>query len=215
MKLKLIITLIFLSFFSYAKTQKPIQNAPKAHSEEDGHSHSKEDDHSKEKDHDEHGEHKEDQKQGEHEEDKEHGEHKEGEGHAEHKEGEEHGEHEEANSQVGPDKGILSASKELGIQLSPLVEKNFEIKRIKVGNEKSILIPAGALVKSGKEVNLFRLRENYYKRIDFETIKKQGTQIEVRSSNLKSGDEIVVEGNGFLLTAEIAAFGGAPEGHSH
>lgn len=206
MKLKLIITLIFLSFFSYAKTQKPIQNAPKAHSEEDGHGHSKEDNHSKGKDHDEHGEHKEDQKQGEH---------KEGDEHAEHEEGDGHGEHEEANSQVGPDKGILAASKELGIQLSPLVEKNFEIKRIKVGNEKIILIPVGALVRSGKEVNLFRLRENYYKRIDFETIKKQGAQVEVRSSYLKSGDEIVVEGNGFLLTAEIAAFGGAPEGHSH
>lgn len=130
--------------------------------------------------------------------------------------GDEHGEEKaEASSSVGPDKGILEASEKMGIKLSPEAIKNFGLKTLKVSAEKSISILKSAIVMTGEEKNLYRLREGSYKRIDFEVLKTQGTQLTVKSSSLQAGDEIVISGIGFLRIAEVAAFGGAEEGHSH
>lgn len=123
--------------------------------------------------------------------------------------------HEEIeNPQVGPDKGILAASEKEGIKLSPQAEKNFDIQKIKFSTG-TFEIPKQAIVTAGLEVNLYRYREGYYKRIDFEQISRSGNKISIRSKDLKSGDEIATSGLGFLRIAELAAFGGAPEGHSH
>lgn len=130
---------------------------------------------------------------------------------AEEKEG--HGE--EENSQVGPGKGIVSASEEEGIQISPEAEKNFEIKRIAVPASLQLELPKSAIVTAGTEINVFRYRNGHYKRIDFSTVNKAEGRITIKSVDLKAGDEIVIQGTGLLRIAEIAAFGGAPEGHSH
>lgn len=126
-----------------------------------------------------------------------------------------HGHSEEGNDQVGPGKGIVSASEKEGIRISPEAEKNFEIKRIRVVSPSQLEIPKSAIVTAGTETNLFRYRNGHYKRIDFVFIKKSSQQILVSSKDLRSDDEIVVHGIGLLRIAEIAAFGGAPEGHSH
>lgn len=126
-----------------------------------------------------------------------------------------HGEHEQENSQVGADKGILEASEEQGIKLSPEAEKNFEIEKVVVTNSNSTNISKDAVVTSGVEVNLYRYRDGFYKRIDFMKLSKNGTILTISSKDLMKGDSIVTRGLGFILVAEIAAFGGAPEGHSH
>lgn len=126
-----------------------------------------------------------------------------------------HGEHEEENSQVGADKGILEASEEQGIKLSPEAEKNFEIEKVVVTNSNSTNISKDAVVTSGVEVNLYRYRDGFYKRIDFMKLSKNGIILTISSKDLMKGDSIVTRGLGFILVAEIAAFGGAPEGHSH
>lgn len=131
-----------------------------------------------------------------------------------HIEDENHG-HDEESSQVGPDKGILIASEEDGIKLSSEAENNFEIKRAKVLLTNVLEIPRTAIITAGTEVNIYRYRNGFYKRIDFETLQKANGRISIRSKELKIGDEIVISGLGFLRIAEIAAFGGAPEGHSH
>lgn len=122
-------------------------------------------------------------------------------------------EHEEGG-QVGPDKGIMEASEQKGIKLSPEAEKNFELARVKVA-EATITLPKKAIVTAMAEVNVFRYRGGFYKRIDFEFMNRSGDAVTIRSKDLKPGDEIVTRGLGFLRLAEIAAFGGAPEGHSH
>lgn len=126
-----------------------------------------------------------------------------------------HGEHEQENSQVGADKGILEASEEQGIKLSPEAEKNFEIEKVVVTNSNSTNISKDAVVTSGVEVNLYRYRDGFYKRIDFMKLSKNGIILTISSKDLMKGDSIVTRGLGFILVAEIAAFGGAPEGHSH
>lgn len=143
-------------------------------------------------------------------------EHKHSEGESEeHGHGDEHARGEEENPQVGPKKGILAASEEEGIKLSPEAEKNFEIVKFKVMANSAFEIPKEAVVTAGLEVNLYRYRAGFYKRIDFEQLSRSGNKIQIRSKDLKSGDEIAITGLGFLRIAEIAAFGGAPEGHSH
>lgn len=137
--------------------------------------------------------------------------HDDGESHTE--KTEEH--HEETSNQVGPEKGVLEASEQLGIKLSPEALKNFELKTEKVIGSGPWIMPASSRFQSGEEANLYRLRGGFFKRIEFTLVKRTANQITVSSSELKAGDEIVSSGLGFLRITEVAAFGGAPEGHSH
>lgn len=128
--------------------------------------------------------------------------------------------HAEENPQVGVNKGIIAADKEQGFKLSPEAEKNFEIKRIKITHSSQVEITKDMIVTAGIEENIYRFRDGFYKRIDFVTIKSiesktTSRKIIIRSKDLKDGDEIVTAGLGFLRVTEIAAYGGAPEGHSH
>lgn len=122
---------------------------------------------------------------------------------------------EKESSIVGPDKGILAATTEGGIKLSPEATKNFGLQTAALNGSGPWLLPHSAIVYSGRETNLYRFREGFYKRIDFAVLSKDPNSIRVSSPDLKGGDSIVTRGLGLLRVAEIAAFGGAPEGHSH
>lgn len=155
-----------------------------------------------------------------HEDHQEHGEEGHGHGQEEGEDSHAHGEeeshgHEEGSSQVGPEKGILEASEKDGIKLSPEALMNFELKTKELAGSGPWNIPISARLLAGEEVNLFRLRDGFYRRIDFSIVKRNGNGMTVSSKDLKAGDSIVIEGIGFLRIAEITAFGGAPEGHSH
>jgi len=123
--------------------------------------------------------------------------------------------HEEENSNVGTDKGIVKADEEQGFILSPEASKNFEIKTIKLHGVGPWTVPVSARMLSKEEVNLYRIRNGFIKRIDFKLISKNGSSIKIISSDLISGDEVITNGVGFVRIAELTAFGGAPEGHSH
>lgn len=157
-----------------------------------------------EKKHEDHEEHEE----GHHHEDEKNG-HKDDHAHSEN-EG-----HEDVGGNVGPEKGILAADAEKGVTLSPEALKNFEIKTMTLSGAGPWNIPLSARLLSGEEVNIYRGRNNAFKRIDFKTTKTTETSLTITSSDLKAGDAIVIHGIGFLRIAELAAFGGAPEGHSH
>jgi ABC-type Zn2+ transport system, periplasmic component/surface adhesin len=151
-------------------------------------------------DHDHHDDHAEKSEKHDHDEDK-------------HDHEDEH-EHEE-NASVGPDKGITEVNEAEGFKLSKEAIKNFELKTQLLEKAAPWTVPASAVLFSGEEVNLFRLRDGFYKRIDFVTDKKTPQVYTVRSKDLKAGDEVVIAGISFLRMAEIVSTGGAPEGHSH
>lgn len=134
--------------------------------------------------------------------------------HSEHNEKEHEGNAEES-SIVGPNKGIVAANPENGIKLSPEASKNFGLESMQLRGTGPWVLPNSAVVYLARETNLYRLRDGFYKRIDFKTLSKNPNGIYVSSSELKNGDAIVVQGLGLLRVAEIAAFDGAPEGHSH
>lgn len=150
-------------------------------------------------------------------------EHKEGEkdhhdeGEEAHAHGGEEGVHgaEEGNPGVGPEKGILTADEHTGIKLSLEATKTFELKTEKLTGSGPWRLPKAALVLAGEERNLYRFRDGFYKRVDFTSVQESSEGMTINSKDLKAGDEIVVKGLGFLRIAELAAFGGAPEGHSH
>lgn len=119
------------------------------------------------------------------------------------------------SSIASPEKGIMAANAESGIKLSPEALKNFGLQAITLTTPAPWILPTAAVVYSGREVNLYRLRDGFYKRIDFKLLSKESNGVRVSSADLKGGDSVVTAGLGFLRVAEIAAFGGAPEGHSH
>lgn len=126
------------------------------------------------------------------------------------------GEHEEGEAgNIGPDKGILEASEKNGFKLSPEAIKNFDLKYQKLTGDGPWILPKNSIVYSGKEINLYRLRNGFFKRIDFETIKKTSSDITADSDDMREGDEIILVGIGFLRIAELAAFGGVADGHAH
>lgn len=175
-------------------------------------------DHSHAKEKDEHAhsdDHEGAEKSEEGHDDHKHDEHA-GEGdHNEHGEAEGAHEHEEEAANVGPEKGILAADEDRGFKLSPEALKNFEIKSQALSVSQPWTLPLSAQFLSGEEVNLYRLRDGFFKRIDFKLIKRSSDGLTISSESLKPGDEIVTHGVGFLRIAELAAFGGVADGHSH
>lgn len=122
---------------------------------------------------------------------------------------------EEVNSSVGPDKGITVFSETDGFKLSVEAIKNFELRNQRLVGLGPWSIPSAAVLYSGEEVNIYRVRNGFYKRIDFTLISKNGKDVKINSPDLKADDEVVIHGVAFLRSAEIVATGGAPEGHSH
>ncbi|QDK38765.1 hypothetical protein [Bdellovibrio sp. NC01] len=138
--------------------------------------------------------------------------------HGSHEHGEEHeheGETEERNASVGADKGITTVDEHDGFKLSVEAIRNFGIQTLTLGKETQWKIPASAILYSGEEVNVYRVRNAFFKRIDFTTVIKTPKEITIKSADLHAGDEVVISGVGYLRSVEIVASGDAPEGHSH
>ncbi len=125
------------------------------------------------------------------------------------------GEGEEEAANVGPDKGITEFSERNGFKLSAEALKNFDLKFMKLSGDGPWVINKSALVHSGEETNLFRRRNGFFKRIDFQITKTSGNELTVDSDDLREGDEVITFGLGFLRIAELAASGGVAHGHSH
>lgn len=141
------------------------------------------------------------------------------EGHGKEGHEDEHGheeeKHEEENSKIGNGKGIISASEDKGFELSPEAVKNFSFTTIKLSGDFPWILPDSALLLSQDEINIYRIREKIIKRVDLEVIKKTEGSIWIKSFDLKNGDSVIISNVGFIRIAELTAFGGAEEGHSH
>lgn len=136
------------------------------------------------------------------------------EGH-ENEHGHEEEKHEEENSKIGNGKGIISASEDNGFELSQEAVKNFSFTTIKLSGDFPWKLPDSALLLSQDEINIYRIREKIIKRVDLEVIKKTEGSIWIKSFDLKNGDSVIISNVGFIRIAELTAFGGAEEGHSH
>jgi hypothetical protein len=181
-----------------AQTKEASPSSPSMnHGQEKGHEHGKEEGH-------QHGKeegHQHDKEEG-HQNDKE-------EGH-DHDHGHEEGE----RRNVGPDKGVLEASEDLGFKLREGVEERFGIKSQPLISEKPGNLPKGAIVYSKEDYQVFRRRDGFWKPITVKA-KRRGDVVSIESGELKAGDFIAIDGTGFLKIVELSVFGPAIEGHIH
>ena len=195
------ILMALLSFIGFAQSQKSPKNdetlpsSPAGnHGQEKGHEHGKEGhEHGKKEAH-EHGK----------EEAHEHGK----------EEAHEHGHEDGERRNVGPDKGVLEASEDLGFKLREGVEERFGIKTQSITSEKPGNLPKGTIVYSKEEYQIFRKRDGFWKPIDVKATRK-GDSVSIESKDLKAGDLVAIEGTGFLKIVELSVFGPAIEGHIH
>jgi hypothetical protein len=194
MKTILFITLLSFSAFGADNHDEHSHEAEEkaAHKEE----HGKEEDHA----------HSDSEKHDEHE-----GKEDEHAGHDEH--GEEEGGHEEENSAIGPNKGILAKGPN-GFKLSPEAVKNFGFKTADI-NSKVLTLPKQALVHVKAEKFVYRIRDEWIKRLSVKVINKNPTTVTVEIPEYTANDKIIISGNGFIRTTEIVVEEGATEGHSH
>lgn len=126
-----------------------------------------------------------------------------------------HGHGHEENERIGEGKGIVEYNEKEGFRLSPEATKNFSLKTQTLFGKGPWTLPLSAVLYSGEEVNLYRLREGHVKRIDFKIQRKTKETLVVSSSDLTVGDQVAIDGVGFLRIAELAATGQTPDGHAH
>jgi len=126
----------------------------------------------------------------------------------------EHDHEEGERRNVGPDKGVLEASDDLGFKLREGVEERFGIISQTMGSDNRGNIPKGAIVYSREEYQVFRKRNGFWKPVDIEA-KRKGDAVSIKSQELKAGDLIATEGTGLLKIIELSVFGPAIEGHIH
>jgi len=89
-----------------------------------------------------------------------------------------------------------------------------EIQMKPVGSS-NISIDKNTLVLVKDEKTVFRVREGWIKRVPVKVLTKSGGIYSITSNSLKSEDQIIVHGTGFLRIAEVFATEGASHGHSH
>lgn len=167
------------------------------HGEADGHEHAKEKSSKKE---DEHA-----HEEGGHD---DHGEGEEGGGHGDHEE-------EEGGTRFGPGKAITAANKKDGIQLSEKATKTLGLSHITATGTGTFKLPFKSAVFFQNEVGIYRLKNGWHKLIEVELISKTTTEVVVKSSELKSGDQVAKDGVPLLRAAELEAWGGSGDGHGH
>jgi hypothetical protein len=207
-------------FVSASEKKAPAQKKPDQHdhggaSEEE---HGAHDDHAKEEKH-EHAKAQDSKKEDEH--GHEHGkEEKEEEGHGHaHGEGEEegHGDHEEeeGGARFGPGKAITAANKKDGIQLSEKAIKTLGLSYVAATGDGTFKLPFKTAVFFQDEVGVYRLKNGWHKLIEVQLISKNANEVVIKTSELKSGDQIAKDGVPLLRAAELEAWGGSGDGHGH
>jgi hypothetical protein len=109
------------------------------------------------------------------------------------------------NPNVGPKKGVVEASHDLGFKLSEAALRNFKIETVVPPSQYSLSsLPRSAKVSSADSTEVFRLRSGYFKRSSF------------RAENFReAGDRLVVSGAAFLRVVELDLESGSSHGHSH
>jgi hypothetical protein len=127
--------------------------------------------------------------------------HKENETHGEHEDEEhEEGGEEEAMGGIGKEMAVTAFDLHQGLKISPEAVTTLKIQTASFDGEIQN-IPSSALVHYEKKTRLYRYENGWYQLVDL--------------VDLKSGDQIVINGAPFLRIAELDAQSGDEAGHGH
>jgi hypothetical protein len=76
-------------------------------------------------------------------------------------------------------------------------------------------IPSGALLVYGEEKGVYKKTDNQFELIEVSVLKKSKDTYVIKSSNLKSNDQIVINGLPLLRVTHLQASGQGGEAHAH
>ncbi len=122
---------------------------------------------------------------------------------------------EEASSGIGPGKAVTETSKTLGLKLSEKAIQTLSLHTSAIQSQNTHRLPSKAIVYFQDEAGIYREKDGWYKLIEVEIVSRAGVETTIKSSDLKPGDHLVIDGVPLLRVAELNAFGGAGEGHGH
>lgn len=103
----------------------------------------------------------------------------------------------EASIEVGPTKGVTEVASDKSFKLAPEATQTLGIQTVSFVSG-SISVPRSALVTTLQENQVFRIRDGYLRPISFKSISSADQKVVIQSTDLKSGDGVVVSGVGFL-----------------
>lgn len=123
----------------------------------------------------------------------------------------------EAPTGVGPDKGVLEASKDKGFKLSEKAFKSFGIKTAPtLPASGGMTVPLSALLAFQSEFGIYRFRDGLFKLIELKSkdLKREGSGkiIRVSTNDLRPGDQIAVGGAELLRLTDLNIWGGEEGG---
>ena len=104
-------------------------------------------------------------------------------------------------------KAVYETSNEKGMKLTERALKNIEVKTTKATGSTQHSLSKESLVYFQDEIGVYRLRENWFKLVKIQVIKKGLSEVTIRSSELQNGDEIAIHGADLLRVSEMDAFG--------
>lgn len=126
-----------------------------------------------------------------------------------------HGEEGETEAKnVGPEKGVTSFDEEIGFKMSAEALKTFSVEKIALNGAGPWTVPTSALLITGEEKSVYRVRNDTFKRIDVTVLSKNKSESVVQSNELNAGDSLVTKGVGDIRVAEVDVTSGE-SGHSH
>jgi len=137
---------------------------------------------------------------------------------SDHSEEDEHHEEEaEVSLNVGPDKAVIAADPKKGLQLSPEAIRRIKLEKTQLTSAAPFRLPQEAILRSGVESAVYRLREGWYKSVHGSVRYESGKALFTpeQSNELRSGDEIALRPVAILRLAELDAFSSGEEGHGH
>ena len=117
----------------------------------------------------------------------------------------------EASIEVGPRQGVVEVTEQKAFKLSPEAYQTLGIQTQKISGP-SVSLPRDAVVHSLKQSQIFRLRNGFIQPIEVHEFSKSESTITLQSKELKSPDEVVTHGTGFLRMIAVQ-LGEAEEGH--
>ena len=106
-------------------------------------------------------------------------------------------------------KAVPETSKTDGFRLSEKAIRTIGLIAKPIESAPEFTIPEKALVHSLDLLAIYRLRGGWYKLVPIEVVRKKGSELVVRSQEIKPGsDRVVTNGIELLRATEMEAFGG-------
>lgn len=118
-----------------------------------------------------------------------------------------HAQEEPSGIRAGPKMAVVEANRKDGFRLAENAKKVIGVGLKPLGPS-PYKIPLSAIVYYGDRIGVYRLRDGWFKLVEIQKIAELNSETTISSSDLKTSDQIAVEGVALLRVSDMDAFGG-------